>query len=86
MSNGEFQSSAEEGGGSRLRARRFQIGAGLIDVALSCGMRELRLRKMSAGERLSELDPDDGIAALLPPVQEELVVGSAAWLDDFRVV
>ena len=38
--------------------------AGLIDVALSCGVRELRPRAMSAGDWLSELDPDDGIAAL----------------------
>ena len=44
--------------------------AGLIDVALSCRMQELRPRAMSAGERLSELDPDDGIAALQEPVRE----------------
>ena len=60
--------------------------AGLIDVALSCGMRELRPRAMSAGEWLSELDPDDGIPALPDPVREELVRGSAAWPDDYRVV
>ena len=60
--------------------------AGLIDVALSCGMRELRPRAMSAGEWLSDLDPDDGIAALPRPVREELVGGSAAWPDDYRVV
>ena len=60
--------------------------AGLIDVALSCGMRELRPQAMSAGEWLSDLDPDDGIAALPQPVREELVGGSAAWPDDYRVV
>lgn len=36
--------------------------AGLIDVSLSWGMRELRSRALSAGEWLSELDPNDGIA------------------------
>ena len=60
--------------------------AGLIDVALSCGMRELRPRAMSAREWLSELDPDDGIGALPLPVRQELVGGSAAWPDDYRVV
>ena len=60
--------------------------AGLIDVALSCGMRELRPRAMTAAEWLSELDPEDGIAALPSPVREELVRGSAAWPDDYRVV
>ena len=60
--------------------------AGLIDVALSCGMRELRPRAMSAEEWLSELDPDDEIAALPEPVREELIGGSAAWPDDYRVV
>ena len=60
--------------------------AGLIDVALSCGMRELRPRAMGAGEWLSELDPDDGIAALPEPVREELIGGSAAWPDDYCVV
>ena len=60
--------------------------AGLIDVALSCEMRELRPCAMSAGDWLSELDPSDGIAALPLPVREELVGGSAAWPDDYRVV
>ena len=60
--------------------------AGLIDVALSCGMRELRPWAMSAGEWLSAVDPDDEIAALPQPVREELIGGSAAWPDDYRVV
>lgn len=60
--------------------------AGLIDVALSCGMRKLRPRALSAGEWLSERDTDDGLAARPPPVREELVGGRAAWPDDYRVV
>ena len=60
--------------------------AGLIDVALACGMWELRPRAMSAGDWLSELDPNDEIAALPEPVREELVAGSAAWQDDYVVV
>ena len=60
--------------------------AGLIDVALACGMWELRPRAMAAEDWLSELDPDDEIAALPAPVREELVGGSAAWRDDYVVV
>ncbi|MCY4557702.1 MAG: hypothetical protein OXF79_15230, partial [Chloroflexi bacterium] len=60
--------------------------AGLVDVALSCGMWELRPRAVTAPEWLSELDPGDEIAALPSPVREELVGGSAAWPDDYRVV
>ena len=60
--------------------------AGLIDVALACGMWELRPRAMTAGDWLSELDPNDEIAALPPPVREELIGGSAAWPDDYIVV
>ena len=41
---------------------------------------------MSAGDWLSELDPNDEIAALPAPVREELVGGSAAWRDDYVVV
>ena len=60
--------------------------AGLIDVALAYGMWELRPRAMTAGDWLSELDPNDEIAALPKPVREELVGGSAAWRDDYVVV
>ena len=60
--------------------------AGLIDVALACGMWELRPRAMTAGDWLSELDPNDEIAALPSPVREELIGGSAAWRDDYVVV
>ena len=60
--------------------------AGLVDVALACGMRELRPRAMTAGDWLSELDPNDEIAVLPAPVREELTGGSAAWPEDYRVV
>ena len=60
--------------------------AGLIDVALACGMWELRPRAMTAGDWLSELDPNEEIAALPEPVREELIGGSAAWRDDYIVV
>ena len=60
--------------------------AGLIDVALACGMWELRPRAMTAADWLSELDPNDEIAALPEPVREELIGGSAAWRDDYVVV
>ena len=60
--------------------------AGLIDVALACGMWELRPRAMTPGDWLSELDPNDKIAALPAPVREELIGGSAAWRDDYVVV
>ena len=36
---------------------------------------------MTAGNWLSELDPNDEIAALPEPVRQELIEGSAAWLD-----
>ena len=41
--------------------------AGLVDVALSCGMWELRPRAVTAPEWLSELDPGDEIATLPSP-------------------
>ncbi len=60
--------------------------AGLIDVALACGMWELRPRAMTARDWLSELDANEEIAALPEPVREELIGGSAAWRDDYVVV
>ena len=61
------------------------LAAGPIDVALACGMWEWRPRATTAGDWLSELDPNDEMAALPSPVREELVGGSAAWSDDYRV-
>ena len=49
--------------------------AGPIDVALACGVWESRPRVMTTGDWLSELDPNDEIAALPSPVREELVGG-----------
>ena len=60
--------------------------AELIDVALACGMWELRPRAMSAGDWLSEIDPIDEIAALPELAGEELIGGRAAWRDNYRVV
>ena len=60
--------------------------AGLVDVALACGMWELRPRAMTAQDWLSELDPDGEIARLPAVVREELIGGSAAWPDDYIVV
>ena len=60
--------------------------AGLVDVALACGMWELRPRAMTAHEWVSELDQDGEIPALPAVVREELIGGSAAWPDDYIVV
>ena len=60
--------------------------AGLTDVALACGMWELRPHEMLAQVWLSELDPDGEITRLLAVVREELIGGSAAWPDDYIVV
>ena len=60
--------------------------AGPIDVALACGVWESRQRVMTTGDWLSELDPNDEIAALPSPVREELVGDGAAWPDDYVVV
>ena len=60
--------------------------AGPIDVALACGVWESRPRVMTTGDWLSELDPNDEIAALPSPVREELVGDGAAWPNDYVVV
>ena len=60
--------------------------AGLVDVALACGMWELRPHAMTAQDWLSELDPDGEIARLPAVVREELIGGSAAWPEDYIVV
>ena len=60
--------------------------AGLIDVPFSCGMWELRPRAMTQRYRLSEQGASDEIAALPSPVREELIGGSAAWPEDYRVM
>ena len=41
---------------------------------------------MTTGDWLSELDPNDEIAALPSPVREKLVGDGAAWPDDYVVV
>ena len=49
-------------------------------------MWEWRPRATTAGDWLSELDPNDEMAALPSPVREKLVGGSAAWSDNYVVV
>ena len=60
--------------------------AGLVDVALACGMWELRPRAMTAHEWVLELDQDGEIPALPAVVREELIGGSTAWPDDYIAV
>ena len=59
---------------------------GLIDVALACGMWELRPRALTVQDWLSEVDPDGEIAGLPAVVREELIGGSAAWPKDHIAV
>ena len=60
--------------------------AGLIDVALACGLAELRPRAMTAQDWLDELDPAGGIPALEAAEREDLVEESAAWQDRHPMV
>ena len=60
--------------------------AGLVDVALACGMWELRPPAITARDWLSELDPNGEIAGLPAVVREELIGGSVAWPEDYIVV
>ena len=53
--------------------------AGLIDVAVSGGLAELRPRPMTVRDWLDELDGDGEIAGLAPAEREVLVEESAAW-------
>ena len=52
---------------------------GLIDVAVSGGLAELRPRPMTVRDWLDELDPDGEIAGLAPADREVLVEESASW-------
>ena len=52
---------------------------GLIDVAVSGGLAELRPRPMTVRDWLHELDRDGEIAGLAPADREVLVEESAAW-------
>ena len=53
--------------------------AGLLDVALACGMPELRPRRMTVRDWLKQVDLDGSIARLTAGEREELVTASAAW-------
>ena len=56
--------------------------AGLIDVALACGLTELRPHPMSARVWLASVDPGGEIASLPEPVRERLIGRSALWPAD----
>ena len=60
--------------------------AGLIDVALACGLAALRPRAMTAQDWVDELDPAGEIAALEAADREHLVEESAAWKDRHPMV
>ena len=53
--------------------------AGLIDVALACGLTELRPHPMNARAWLASVDPAGEIASLPEPVRERLIGHSALW-------
>ena len=53
--------------------------AGLIDVALACGMLELRPRPMTALDWLRCVDPDSETARLTAAERDALVEASADW-------
>ena len=55
---------------------------GLIDVALACGLTELRPQPMTARAWLAELDPGGGIASLEEPERARLIDRSAQWSAD----
>ena len=56
--------------------------AGLIDVALACGLTELRPHPMNARAWLASVDPAGEIASLPEPVRERLIGRSARWPAD----
>ena len=56
--------------------------AGLIEVALACGLTELRPHSMSARAWLASVDPAGEIASLPEPVRERLIGRSALWPAD----
>lgn len=55
--------------------------AGLIDVALACGLTELRPRRMTVRDWADELDAEGEISGLGETEREALVGESAAWPD-----
>ena len=58
----------------------------LVDVALACGLAELRPRVMTTQDWLDELDPAGEIAGLEGAEREDLVEESAAWPDRHPMV
>ena len=60
--------------------------AGLIEVALACGLTELRPQPMTARAWLSRLDPAGEIERLPEPERERLIGRSALWPADHEVL
>ena len=60
--------------------------AGLLDVALACGLTELRPRPMTPRDWLAEVDPEGEIAALSVQKRGRLVNRSETWPDDHPIV
>ena len=55
--------------------------SGLVDVALACGMWEVRPSAMTVQDWLAEVDSDSEIAGLAPAERDGLVEESTAWPD-----
>ena len=60
--------------------------AGLLDVALACGLAELRPRPLTPRDWLAEVDPEGEIAALSVQKRGRLVNRSETWPDDHPIV
>ena len=60
--------------------------AGLLDVALACGLTGLRPRPMTPRDWLAEVDPEGEIAVLSVQKRGRLVNRSETWPDDHPIV
>ena len=60
--------------------------AGLVEVALACGLTELRPRPMTARAWLAKLDPTGEIERLPEPEREQLIARSARWPADHEIL
>ncbi len=58
----------------------------LIDVALVCGLTELRPQPMTVWDWLAEVDPEGEIAGLAAEERDDLVERSGAWPDGHAAV
>ena len=60
--------------------------AGLLDVALACGLTGLRPRPLTPRDWLAEVDPEGEIAALSVQKRGRLINRSETWPDDHPIV